>query len=126
MKNISILVFLVALGLSSIIVYAEPERGGKMKKTGDSSDETIDASNMQKDFDELMKLYKELRIKAQEFQKKYRGMLPPELMPLVMRQHGNMMGGQDGNQQPVFGGQQEKEGRQSSPNKKTQDQDIFE
>lgn len=100
-------------------VSAQWSKGGKSKTgEGDAGDEKIDTTNMQKDFDELMKLYKDLKTKAEAFKKNYK-MLPPELMPLIMKQ-GMGPGGQGG----MGGGQPG--GGMMPPGGQNQEKDIFE
>ena len=119
MKKKLVFTIVTICGISSLITYSENLRGGKINKPGEAAEETIDTSNMQKDFEELMKSYKELKVKAQEFQKKYR-MLPPELMPLMMKQGGPMMG-------PGGSRHQGEQGGGNVPyNKQGNDKDIFE
>ena len=127
-KKITVAIFAVCL-ISTFLISAQEKKEKKIQKEPELSepDENIDTSNMQKDFEELMKLYKELKVKAMEFQKKYKGMLPPELMPLVMRQHGQMME-KDGNQKPIDGKQKpEHDGAKRKIHKnQEQEKDIFE
>ncbi len=124
MKNLLILSLCAGLCFA---VSAGGSKSGK-SKTGERAggDEKIDTTNMQKDYDELMKLYKDLKTKAEAFKKNYK-MLPPELMPLIMKQGMGMgpggQGGMGGGQGGMGGGQG---AGMMPPGGQNQDRDIFE
>jgi hypothetical protein len=73
-----------------------------VKKSSDT-DTKVESEDMTKDYNALMLLYKELKVKAEEFHKKY-GMLPENLKPLIMNRPGGMRPGEKGDNMMRPGG----------------------
>jgi len=107
----------------STFIYAEGD--GKIRKIDREAppEKVVDTTNMQKDYEELLKLYKELKVKAKEFEKKY-NMLPNELKSIFMRP--GMMGETKGPQQEPGGFNEGRHGMGGVGGKQDREKDIFE
>jgi hypothetical protein len=115
-RTVKSLAFYCALAIGSAIIIA-PVDAKEKKKDGEMKD--FSSEDLKKDYEALKTLYKELKTKAEEFQKKY-GMLPPELMPIMMgsrQQGGGMMGGPGGGPSGEGGGMMKKSSQE--------DKDVF-
>ncbi len=114
---------IVAFCFVSTFVWAEGD--GKMRKMDrdreENMEKAVDTTNMQKDYEELIKLYRELKVKAKEFEKKY-NMLPNEIKFILIRP--GMGEGKGLQQEPGLPG----EGRQGGGfgGRQMREKDMFE